>query len=449
MRSLFAPPGTIDANPNVLLKRAAHSYAELFFRAFESTALAPSLAPIAAYLNGPDAAARKRRLLCHPLFAEGLHALAPYSAALQSWHDRVTSASQLRPSDPATASSLGNVALAALLRTDRTWCGRCECCTDLLGRLGFPCCNWTMRLCSGAGAPLANHAVSLTLDHDRACWRLGDGSDHPFLVMPRAECDRMLLDSDPEISAKRLRFPDPAVQLKLTCASRLGSSPVRFDPVGFPDGSDHGAVAGGLVCGLLDAIRENSPSVYQEYRKYIQTVRGFEFPRQASVASFSDPTLPGVMGVSVAFTDEDEPCLDPFCFTWFGHEMGHTKDYLSDTVLYSRSESLVTNGCDWSCTIPRYGRPLSVRTIFQIPYVHLYEWELLMDFCETDFHGLPWRVGGGAMAVGDGFAAEIEESFDLIEEWARLTPLGFAAVAHFHDMLDKSMDRWRSLHIMA
>ena len=132
----------------------------------------------------------------------------------------------------------------------------------------------------------------------------------------------------------------------MTCACRLGRSTVRYDPVGFPVGTDHAAVAGGLI--VVAAIRHDSPAVYREFRTYIRTIRGFEFPRAASVASFSDPTLPGVMGLSVAYTEQGEPCLDPFCFTWFGHEMGHTKDYLCDTILHSRGESLVTNGCDWS-----------------------------------------------------------------------------------------------------
>jgi hypothetical protein len=155
------------------------------------------------------------------------------------------------------------------------------------------------------------------------------------------------------------------------------------------------------------------------------------------------------MSISVAYTESDEPCIDPFCFTWFGHEMGHTKDYLCDTILYSRGESLVTNGCDWSRPIPRYGRPLAVRTLIQLPYVHLYEWELLMDFFKSDFHGLPWRISDGAGAVGNGFAAELEESFDFIDTWADLTPIGVAAVEHFHELVDKAKDRWLSLHVLA
>jgi hypothetical protein len=447
VRSLFAAPGQAFADPAALLRRAASAYAALLSLAMKRDELADSLAPIGDYLDGSASAARKRRVLCHPLFVEGLHALAPFSSELQTWHDSVAPRPRQPTTDAAAAASLGNVALALRLRVDRGWCGRCDCCTDLLGRLGFPFCDWTFRLCSETGLPLAHHAVSLTLDHDRACWRLGDEPDHPFLVMPRADCERMLIDRDAELDGRRLRFPDSAVQIKITCAGRLGRSNVRYDPVAFAEETDHAAVAGGLIARVVEAIRDDSPAVYREFRTYVRTVRGYEFPRAAGVASFSDPTMPGVMSVSVACTDDGEPCLDPFCFTWFGHEMGHTKDYHSDTILYVRGESLVSNGGDWSAPIPRYGRPLAVRTIIQVPYVHLYEWELLMDFCEAEFRGLPWRVAGGAGAVGDGFAAEIEESFDLIDEYARLTPIGAAAVSRFRQLFDRSKSRWRSLHV--
>ena len=54
-----------------------------------------------------------------------------------------------------------------------------------------------------------------------------------------------------------------------------------------------------------------------------------------------------------------------------------------------------------------------------------------MDFCEADFHGLPWRIAGEAVAVGNDYAAEIEESFDFIDGWAELTPIGVAGDESF------------------
>ena len=66
--------------------------------------------------------------------------------------------------------------------------------------------------------------------------------------------------------------------------------------------------------------------------------------------------------------------INALCFTWFGHELGHTKDYLIDTILYREGVALLRNAADWTPSIPRYGHALSVRTLFQVPYVHLYEW---------------------------------------------------------------------------
>jgi hypothetical protein len=151
------------------------------------------------------------------------------------------------------------------------------------------------------------------------------------------------------------------------------------------------------------------------------------------------------MGFAVAFTDDDDPCLDPFCFTWFGHEMGHTKDYLAETVLFGQGQTLAENPADRTGLIPRYGRSLAVRTVVQVPYVHLYEWALLMDFWEGGFHGLPWRVPAAAAAVGEDLAAEIAEAFPLIDGYARLTPVGEAAVAYFRELFERACVRWRVL----
>jgi hypothetical protein len=86
-----------------------------------------------------------------------------------------------------------------------------------------------------------------------------------------------------------------------------------------------------------------------------------------------------------------------------------------------------------------------VRTLVQVPYVHLYEWALLMDFWEGGFHGLPWRVPATAAAVGEDLAAEIAEAFPLIEAYAHLTPVGAAAVAYFRELFERACVRWRVL----
>jgi hypothetical protein len=449
VRTLFSAPGHVVAHPDTLLAHAASAHADLIARARAEAkpALARSLAPIESYGSGPISPAARHRLFCSPHVIEGLHALAPFSRVLQRWHDGVTSNPIPRPDNPAVIASLGNVALAIRLRKDRHLCGRFELVTDVLGRLGFPFCDWTFLLYSDAGTPLSGQAMALTLDPSRAVWQLGDEPNHDILVMPRRVCDRMLIDNDREIEAGDLIRPDPAIHLRLTCACPLGRSAIRYDPVGIPAGTGHAGVTGGLIARIVAAIRRDSPAIYREFCKYIRTIRGFEFARSASVASFSDPTLPGIMGLSVAYTERDEPCLDPFCFTWFGHEMGHTKDYLCDTVLHSLGESLATNGTEWSDSIPRYGRSLPVRTLIQLPYVHLYEWALLMDFAEAGFEGLPWKVLEGTAAIGNDYAAEIEESFHLIDQWADLSTVGIAAMDYFHELFDEANNRWQALRM--
>jgi hypothetical protein len=408
-----------------------------------------SFDPIRTFLRGSAPTAEKRRLLCHPLFIEGLHALAPFSAELQRWHDGVAPATAPAQAVSAAKASLGNVALVLRLRADRHWQGEHDLCTDVLGRVGFPFCDWSLALRTVRGESLAGQAVRLTLDHEQACWRLPDTAQTPFLILSRDDCLRMLVANDDPCDLRRLQYPNPSVKPRLQRASPLGPSKIRYDPVCFQDFQAHAGLTGGLVERLLAAIRRASPAVYRELGAFMHTIRGFEFPRSENgngvVASFSDPTLPGVMGINVSYTSRHEPCLDPFCFTWLGHELGHTKDYLNDIILYGTGQALVRNAAEYTEPIPRYGRRLAVRTLVQIPYVHLYEWALLMDFAEAGFRGLPWRVSTDMVAVGEDLAAEIEESFALIQEHAQLTPLGEAALLHFRELFALAQTRWRSV----
>ena len=131
--------------------------------------------------------------------------LAPRSAALRHWHDSVAATSAA--ADPAAAAALGNVALALVLRADPQWCGELDLCTDVLGRVGFPFCDWTLALHTAAEDLVANRVVRLTLAADDAIWRLADTDDPPFLVMSRADCVRMLVANDDPIDRDRLRTP--------------------------------------------------------------------------------------------------------------------------------------------------------------------------------------------------------------------------------------------------
>jgi hypothetical protein len=440
---LFRPPGCPAADGEDVRRLAADAHAGLLDHACADggAALGRSLAPLQAFLGGVAPAAAKRRLLCHPLLIEGLHALAPLSDALRHWHDSVAAATPAAAT--ANGAALGNVAVSLILRADPHWSGDIDIGTDVLGRIGFPFCDWTLALQSDADDLLANRVIRLTLGLSEAVWRLADTDGPPVLVTSRSDCVRMLVGNAEPVDRDRFQFASGKVRSRLQQAGRFGRSPIRYDPVAFRAG--HAGLTGGVVGRVLAAIRRNSPAVYRELARLVHTVRGFEFPESAAGtgASFSDPTLPGVIGMGLSYSPRDEPCLNPFCFTWFGHELGHTKDYLCDSVLYGRGRPLVLNPAETTGPIARYGRPLAVRTLFQVPYVHLYEWALLMDFWESGFRGLPWPAPVGAAAVGDDLAAEIREAFALIRERAQLTSLGEVALRHFRELYGLALARWR------
>jgi hypothetical protein len=458
VRSLFSFPGNPATDPGEFLKQAASAHEELFRRACDpqDPDLARLLTPLGEFLGGRATPAQKERLLCHPLFLEGLHGLAPCCPKLRHWHESVTAPPAPLPAaaaDPAAPASLGHVALACRLRCECHAEGEYRLCTDVLGRMAFPFCDWSLTLYTdrrdalGRRDWLGRQLVKLRLDRGQAVWQLENSPEMPFLVLACEDCRRLIIANADPRQFRGLEFPNARLKPRLQCACPLGHGPIRYDPVGFEDCAGHAGLTGALIKQLIGAIRRNSPAVYRELRACIHTVRGFEFPESAYgvVGSFSDPTLPGVVGINVPYTPEHEPCLSPFCFTWIGHELGHTKNYLSDNILYGRGQALLRNPAERTPTVPRYGRALAVRTLFQIPYVHLYEWELLMDFWQAGFKGLPWQVPEEVVAVGEDLAAEIAEAFELIEAEAELTSLGEVALRHFRGQFARMLARWYSL----
>lgn len=464
MHRLFGVPGSTPTQTGELLARVAAVHAALLDGASAGGGSGqPALAPILAFLRGPAAAADKRRLLCHPLLIEGLHGLAGSSAAVRSWHDCVAAPPAHRDAAPggsavcnqvdaaplAAPPCLGNVALVCLLRADRAWQGKHTLCTDVMGRIGFPFSDWSLTLHADRDDFLAFQTIEVSLDDSVARWRLANSRDGPFLIMSRDDCLRMILDNADPVDRGQLHFPHGHLKPRLQCARPIGHSHIRYDAVGFRDFGTHAGMTGGLVERLLAALHRNAPAVYCDFQLFMHAVRGFEFPPSdyGIVGSFSDPTIPGVMNINIPYTSRHAPRLDPFCFTWFGHELAHTKDYLIETILYGEGRTLVLNPSERTDSIPRYGRPLAVRTVFQIPYVHLYEWALLTDFWDAGFRGLPWRVDGDVEAVGEDLAAEIEEAFALIDRWALLTPAGTAALGYFRELFELAQARWRLVRL--
>jgi len=224
------------------------------------------------------------------------------------------------------------------------------------------------------------------------------------------------------------------------------SPTTSYEPAHFLETPDHADIVGGLIQQIMEATQAISPALYAEFCRYINDVRGFEIPNFDGnlIGSFSDPTQPGVMNLNVSF-DGDDPCLSPFCFTWFGHELAHTKYYLIDTVAFKNGVRFVQNRSDMTAVISRYGRRLPVRTLVQIPYVHLYEWDLLMDAYEAGIHLLPWVNTEDPVEFVDEIRAEIADGFELISKYAELTTVGKAALQQQERLYRDCKRRWGKL----
>ena len=127
------------------------------------------------------------------------------------------------------------------------------------------------------------------------------------------------------------------------------------------------------------------------------------------------------------------------------HIDSNPSNCLIDNIAYHRGITFLTNPAETTDVVPRYGRELSVRTLFQVPYVHLYEWTLLMDFIEARFEHLPWEISEDPSALGRDVRDEIEEALDLISDYARPTAAGHVVRQHLKCLFDEADRRWRSL----
>ena len=128
-----------------------------------------------------------------------------------------------------------------------------------------------------------------------------------------------------------------------------------------------------------------------------------------------------------------------------GHELGHTLHYLIEDVAYLHHWRFLENPGEDTPVLPRDGRSLRVRTLFQIPYVHLFEWWLLMLFQRVHFSGLPWQNFEDAHRVGEEVRSEIRESFELLAEYAQLTAAGRAVVERLRELVEEADGQWRKI----
>lgn len=454
-RQLFASPGTVSAHTRHLLAQAAGSHARLLDSAgaAHQDQLDRLRGAIGAYLRGPARPTEKRFVLDHPQFVEALHALASASDYLTDWDSSVApgcNQSHAESAESLGCARLGNVVAAVLLRQCRNWCGHVELATDDYGRIHFPFCDWVLVLVdeNSAGQNLFSHRmINLNLDEHEARWSLPDRTLPPLVRMPRRVFDAMFIDNRADVPPAGVNFGAGPPWPRFERASQLGRTRIRFEPIVGNSPAAHAELTGGIVLRLLSAIEQNAPHIHDQLCQCIRTIHGFELPAYGggAIASFSVPTSPGVIGFNVQYTPRDEPRLSRYSFMWLGHELGHTLHYLIDDVAYSHGWRFLENPGDKTSVIPRYGRSLSVRTVFQVPYVHLFEWWLLMRFYERGFAGLPWKLSNNTFAVGEDLRAEIHESFDVIDEHARLTATGQAVAARMRELVADADSHWRQI----
>lgn len=450
---LYRLPGACSVASRGILARSARVHEDLLNLAARLPGRAGGrvAAEIALRLQSPKFRYDRQEWLNEPLFIAGLHFLSSESRALRRWHQAVAAFSLLDIAPRITTASrspLGNILLALRLRASPDWSGNVVLMTDAFGRIEFPACDWILKLvslCSGAPIVLAHHPVIVVVDRRRVHWCVQSGD--PFLEMPRESFTDMLVDNAENIDARQFRHSECGLHPEIHRRARIPGSSTRYDAVHFEDFAAHSPVVGGVVAAVLASLEKCSPEIHQEFGSHIRTVRGFELPETSAgiVRTFSDPSLPGVMSINIPFTPRHEPRFSPLCFTWFGHELGHSKSYLIDTIAYAAGIEFLMNGRHSSGFIPRYGRSLRVRTLLQIPYTHLYEWVLLAEFLERDDGGLPWPISEDPMTLGNELRCEIEDAFELIERTAQLTPAGTELVSHLQNLFCRVRNRWDSI----
>jgi hypothetical protein len=299
----------------------------------------------------------------------------------------------------------------------------------------------------GPGCVLSDELVYASLMRHEVRLSTAAPDERELLSMPRDAWLRAIVGNDPQLDGRQIHFAKSDVTTRLQFAGAIPGWRVRYEPVTFGDEEGYSALTGGVVTAILNAIARHSPAIRSEFNSLMSVVRGWELlaADYGTIQSFSDPTLPRVMGMNVTYAADHEPQICPLCFTWFGHELGHTKSYLIETILHVRGEALTTNQSECTDVIERYGRALSFRTLLQVPYTHLYEWTLLMDFLDGRFSGLPWEITDDPIAFGDDIHSEIVEAFTRIERGSQLTPCGAAAMSRLHSLCSEAQVRWQAL----
>jgi hypothetical protein len=454
---LFRSPGCASAGTRQFLVRAADAHFALLSRAAADATQSRSAtgelpATLLSHVNRLPTRAARQRFLLDPAFIESLHAAAAISPSLAAWHTSIAEpsiATVCPATTPEHADRLGNSLLALRLREDPTWQGGLGLLTDHFGRLRFPLSDWSIELIrrdSGPHSVLADESVTANVTRHSLRLSLAGNEAETVVAVPRNDLLRMLIGNDGALDGRNIVYPSQSTTARLHFAGRIPGWGVRYDPMTFANPA-HAGLTGGLASVLMKAIRINMPDIAGELDRLLVTLRGWELPPAAygTIQSFSDPTLPRVMSLNVSYADDGAEQIDPFCFTWFGHELGHTKSYLIETILHVLGYSLMPNHGDYTDFVTRYNRRLPIRTLLQIPYTHLYEWALLIAALENDFAALPWLVDGDAIAFGDDLRAEIEEAFDRMNDEVHPTVCGHAVLARLWALSKETSAQWQRL----
>lgn len=453
---LFAAPGGAGASAVAILRAAATVHRELLHVALAEVEprCGPAL-PLLVALLPQDGATAQRRFLTDPVLIEGLHELVHSSVRVRDWHDCTADPvchGRDGPADsarPAVGLTLGNSALSLLLRVDPQWCGIFWMRTDCFGSLRFPLSDWSLSLTTAGEHPclLSEEPVALQLTRHVARFAIGSEGKRPVMSMPRALLVRLIARNDPAPEPSGIVSLDTSLRSRWQWAAPLCSSGARFLPVHCARDGPQADRCGTVVRHLHDRLAGVSPAVHREFCRLIDAIHGFELPGRPDglVQSFSEPTRPRLVGFNVPFDDSGAPCGDPFAVTCLGHEMAHSKMYLVGSIGWQRGWRLLNNPGDCTGVLPRYGRSLGVRTLFQIPYTHLYEWTIHIDACAVGLNDGP-PAFDDPQHFGDDLRDEILEAFEAIDELVELTAAGAAALAHFRRLYDDTHARWKRLY---
>ena len=457
LAELYGMPGARHPATSRLRAQAAALHASLVRAAAASAEYRgdQAMRALLTFLDAPGSAASKCDLLDHSLLVDALHSAASRCPALRHWDEVVAPRDAEVPDDGRFAhAKLGNVALGLLLKSDPDWCGSIRLACDAFGDVRFATSPWKMSIVDRHDAVATIRdtqreatEIEVRLDRHHAQWQLVGNDGGIFLRMPRRDLVAMITAGATHVDACQWQSVHPKIVARFSLATSLGSTAVRFDPVAFQNAREHAGMTGAIVESLVLAIRQNSPNMAAELGRLVQSVWGFEIPAACTgtLESFSNPRLPGVIGFNIAYTEAHQPRFNEFCFTWLAHELGHTKQYLIEDVIFASGARCLDNPGDRTPVIPRYRRSVAVRTLFHVPYVHLYEWVVLMDFIEHAYAGLPWNIHDDAIAFGEDLSAEILEAWQGLAMWAQLTSLGGAVIARQHVLYARALARWRRI----